>query len=57
MKNKIKPFAFSEIQKECPNVSKDMIRHVLRQLRDEGKLRSEGTGRGAKWFKIDGEWN
>ena len=57
VKRKIKPFAFSEIQKECPNVSKDMIRHVLRQLRDDGRLRSEGTGRGAKWFKIDGKWD
>lgn len=54
---KIKPFAFSEIEKECPGVSKDMIRHVLRQLRDQGRLRSEGTGRGAKWIKIDGKWD
>jgi len=57
VKRKVKPFAFSEIQNECPGVSKDMIRHVLRQLRDEGRLRSEGTGRGAKWFKIEGKWD
>ncbi len=57
VKRKIKPFAFSEIQKECPNVSKDMIRHVLRQLRDDNRLRSKGTGRGAKWFKIEEKWD
>jgi Fic family protein len=57
VKGKIKPFSFSEIKTECPGVSKDMIRHVLRQLRDDGKLRSKGTGRSAKWFKIEGKWN
>ncbi len=57
VKRKIKPFSFSEIEKECQNVSKDMIRHVLRQLRDEGRLRSEGTGRGAKWIKIERKWD
>jgi Fic family protein len=57
VKRKIGPFSFSEIESECPEVGKDMIRHVLRQLRDEGRLRSEGTGRGAKWIKIEGEWD
>jgi Fic family protein len=47
------PFAISDIEKECPGISRDMIRHVIRQLRDEGVLRSTGVGRGAKWLKIN----
>jgi hypothetical protein len=46
------PFAISDIESECPGISRDMIRHVLRRLRDEGIIRSSGTGRGAKWIKI-----
>ena len=46
------PFAISDIERECPGISRDMIRHVLRQMRDEGTLRSTGVGRGAKWIKV-----
>ncbi|MBT8488550.1 MAG: Fic family protein [Gemmatimonadetes bacterium] len=46
------PFAISEIEEECPGVSRDMIRHVLRNLRDDGALEVEGRGRGARWVKI-----
>lgn len=42
-------FAISDIEKDCPGVSRDMVRRVLRQMRDEGRLRVEGVGRGAKW--------
>lgn len=49
----IKPFAISELQKLTPGVSKEMVRHVLRQMRDEGILASEGTGRGARWRKVE----
>ena len=45
------PFAISEIEADCPGVSRDMIRHVLRGLRDQGVLRAEGRGRGARWIK------
>lgn len=48
---KTKPFSISEIESECPGISRDMIRVVLRRLRDEGVLRLEGRGRGAKWVK------
>ena len=49
---KLGPFSISEIQKDCPLVSRDMIRLVLRQLRDDGKIASTGKGRSAKWEKI-----
>ncbi len=44
-----RPFGITEIEDECPGVSRDMVRHVLQRLRDEGKLAVQGTGRGAKW--------
>jgi len=43
------PFAISDIERDCPAVSRDMIRLVLRQLRDEGVIVSKGRGRAAKW--------
>jgi len=43
------PFAISEIEKDCPGVGRDTVRQVLRALRDEGKIDSKGTGRGARW--------
>ena len=49
---RMKPFAISELELDCPGVSRDMIRHVLRRLRDEGKVRVEGRGRGAKWVAV-----
>ena len=49
IKKKIGPFSISDIEKDCPEISRDMIRHVLRQLRDEGKIHSQGIGRNAKW--------
>lgn len=43
------PFAISEIEQECSNVSRDMVRHVLRKMRDEGLIHATGVGRGARW--------
>jgi hypothetical protein len=45
------PFAISDIESDCPGISRDMVRLVLRQLRDEGRISSGGKGRGAKWLK------
>jgi Fic family protein len=46
-----KEFRVSELEKACPGVSRDMVRRVLRQLRNDGKVESLGTGRGARWRK------
>ncbi len=54
VKRKVGPFAISDIENDCLGISRDLIRHVLRKLRDEGKIRSTGVGRGAKWVKIGG---
>lgn len=45
------PFAISDIERDCPGVSRELVRLVLRQMRDEGELVLEGRGRGAKWMK------
>lgn len=47
----IAPFAISDIERACPSVSRDTVRLVLRQLRDEGIITPEGKGRGAKWVR------
>lgn len=44
-------FSITDIENACPNVSRDMIRRVLRELRDQDKVYSTSKGRGAKWIK------
>ncbi|OIO01900.1 cell filamentation protein Fic [Candidatus Desantisbacteria bacterium CG_4_10_14_0_8_um_filter_48_22] len=48
----IKPFSIADVENACPNVTRDMIRIVLHRLRDDGKIKSTGIGRSAKWVKI-----
>lgn len=48
-----RPFAISEIETECADVSRDMVRHVLRKMREEGLLEVVGRGRGAKWQHVE----
>jgi Fic family protein len=45
------PFAISDLEGDCPGISRDMVRVVLRQLRDEGTILPQGKGRGAKWIR------
>ncbi len=44
-------FRVADIQKECPGVGLDWIRQLLARLQKEKKIKSLGTGRGAKWEK------
>lgn len=46
------PFRITEIEKECPDVSRETIRKVLRSMRAEGRLETTGRGRGARWRKL-----
>lgn len=48
----VKPFSISDLEKSCPNITRDMIRKILRDLRDDRKIKSLGIGRNAKWQKI-----
>ena len=54
IKNKVGPFSISDIEKDCPGISRDWIRYVLRELRAGGELQSLGVGRGAKWVVAAG---
>ena len=48
---KMKPFSISDIERDCPGVSRDMVRNVLRKLREEGAISCTGRGRGSKWVR------
>lgn len=45
------PFRIADIQKECPGVSLDMIRQVLKKLRANGRIECLGRGQSAQWRK------
>jgi len=45
------PFSISELHEVCPDVSRDMVRFVIREMRDDGLLVATGVGRGAKWMR------
>lgn len=51
VQRKIGPFAISDIEDACPGVSRDMVRNVLRQMKEENLIESTGKGRSAKWVK------
>lgn len=44
-------FTLSTLQSKCPDVSRDMIRKVLKDLQKKGKILSEGRGLAARWRK------
>lgn len=45
------PFRVADLQKECPGVSIDLIRGVLKKLRAAGKAECLGRGQSAQWSK------
>lgn len=50
----VRSFTISDIERECPGVSKETIRSVLRQLKQSGVVVLRGRGRGARWRKARG---
>ncbi len=48
---RVEPFTSTDIERDCPGVSHDLVRFVLRQMRDEGVIVLQGRGRGAKWIR------
>ncbi|MEZ4321142.1 MAG: Fic family protein [Myxococcota bacterium] len=46
------PFAISDIERDCPGVSRELVRLVLRQMRDDGLIELQGRGRGARWLRV-----
>jgi Fic family protein len=49
---RVAPFRISDIETDCPGVGRDLIRKVLRKMRDEGVVRAEGHGRAARWRRV-----
>ncbi|HKA08626.1 MAG TPA: Fic family protein [Gemmataceae bacterium] len=46
------PFTVADLQRQCPGVSVDMIRHVLRVLREAGEVKCVARGRNAQWTRL-----
>lgn len=49
-------FRIAELQNECPNVSIDMIRRVLKNLRAKNQVECLGRGQNAQWQKT-AQWH
>jgi Fic family protein len=46
-------FSLNDLERECPGVSRDMARRVLRDLQNAGKVECLGRGPGAHWRRKD----
>lgn len=46
------PFSIAELRRDCPGVSVDMIRHVLNDLRKEGRVECLARGPAARWRRV-----
>ena len=46
-------FTVAELERNCPGVSLDMIRTVLKNMQDEKQVKCVRKGRGAKWMRIN----
>ena len=45
-------FSISDIERECPNISRIMIKKILHQLGKDKKIQSLGKGQSAKWRQM-----
>lgn len=45
------PFRIADIQRDCPGVSLDMIRQVLKTMKASGQVECLGRGQNAQWQK------
>jgi Fic family protein len=53
--NIISPFGIADVERICPNVSRDTIRMVMNRWREQGRLEMLGRGRDAKWHRKKGK--
>ena len=47
------PFGIADVQRLCPNVSRDMIRVVMNRWRKDDRLKVLGRGRDAQWARTE----
>lgn len=52
IERKVVPFRSADLKREVPDVSRDTIRMVLREMKKEGKIKSEGSGPGVRWIPL-----
>ena len=52
MKSFSSNFSLVDLERSCPLVSRDMIRHVLYKLKAQGRVKPLGRGPSAKWRKM-----
>ena len=45
-------FAITDLQERCPTVGIDLLRRILRQEREAGRLECLGRGPNARWRRI-----
>ncbi len=50
----LRSFTVSDIERECPGVSKETIQNVLQKLKAEKVVELRGRARGARWRKVNG---
>lgn len=48
----MRSFSLSDLERECPGVSRETIQHVLQVMRDEKLVELRGRGRGARWRRV-----
>jgi len=53
LQNLVGAFGIADVERLCPNVSRDTIRLVMNRWREKGKLEILGKGRDAKWRRLD----
>ncbi len=49
---KVAPFKLTDIERDVPDVSRDTIRKVLREMNKEGQIEARGKGPGARWVRL-----
>jgi Fic family protein len=47
-------FTVTNLERVCPGVSRDMIRRVLKDMQQEGRVKCLGRGPGAQWERKEG---
>jgi Fic family protein len=53
VRRRLRPFAISDVERDCPGVSRPMVRKVLEDLRTEDVIELRGKGRAARYHKTD----
>ena len=51
----VEPFRAVDLEKECPDVSRETIRMMLREMKTAGLIELSGRGRGARWRNLPAE--